>query len=115
MAVGVPRETDDLGHYRLFGLGPGEYYLTATLKEADEELSRTMVSPDSKAVGTTIGEANVETETGNRIIAVRRRKTWIYGPGRRFALQAGDTLIFRGRGEGAKRLRAWAEGREDRL
>lgn len=37
IAVGMPRETDDLGYYRLFGLGPGDYFLTAALKAADED------------------------------------------------------------------------------
>lgn len=37
VAAGVPRETDDLGQFRVFGLGPGDYYLTAALKGADED------------------------------------------------------------------------------
>lgn len=85
------------------------------LKEADESLTRLRISDDSNAVGTAIGDAGIETETGNRVIAVRRNRTWIYGPGRKFVLKAGDTLICRGRAGGAERLKAWLSGKEAEL
>jgi hypothetical protein len=34
---GAVRETDDLGVYRLFGFGPGEYYVTAVPKTSDDD------------------------------------------------------------------------------
>lgn len=85
------------------------------LRDADETLSRLRISEGSAANGATIGEANIETETGNRIIAVRRKSTWIYGPGRRFVLKTGDTLICRGREDGVEHLKSWLDGKEASL
>ncbi|MBW3584112.1 MAG: potassium transporter TrkA [Euryarchaeota archaeon] len=93
-------------------LGP---FLPKLLAEADETLGRMHVDPKSKAVGMSLGEASVETETGNRIIAVRRGKSWTYGPGRRFILKANDSLIVRGRADGAEYLKRWLAGEEDEL
>lgn len=90
-------------------------FLPHLLQDADEKLSRFTVKEGSKAVGMTLGDASIETETGNRVIAVRRRKHWIYGPGRRFQFAAGDLLIVRGREDGAEDLGRWLAGEEDEL
>lgn len=90
-------------------------FLPHLLKDADEKLSRFPVAAASKAVGLDLGDASIETKTGNRVIAVRRRKHWIYGPGRRFRLEAGDLLIVRGREDGADQLGRWLAAEEDEL
>lgn len=90
-------------------------FMPRLLDAADESLTRLPVLEGSAAVGSTIGEHNIESETGNRVIAVRRGKHWIYGPGRRFELRAGDALICRGRPDGADRLKRWLAGEEDEL
>jgi uncharacterized protein with PhoU and TrkA domain len=94
---------------------PLRQFLPHLLRDADEKLTRATVAPTSKAVGMSIGDARIESQTGNRVIAVRRKKHWIYGPGRTFDLAAGDLLIIRGRASGAEHLVRWLTGEEAEL
>ncbi|MFV0308905.1 MAG: cation:proton antiporter regulatory subunit [Desertimonas sp.] len=59
----------------------------------------------SPAVGTTIGEGMYRTRTGASIIAVIRRGTSIPAPGPDFALNADDTIVATGTGDGVAALR----------
>lgn len=90
-------------------------FMPHLLRKADEKMVRLKVKEHSKAAGAEIGEARIQTETGNRVIAVRRGKHWTYGPGRRFQLKAGDTLIVRGRENGQGLLKRWVDGEVDAL
>jgi len=72
----------------------------ASLPDAVETLARATVAADSTYAGETLGELNLETETGVRIVAVRRGEEWIHNPDRDTRLQAGDVLICRGPDEG---------------
>ena len=74
--------------------------IRAALPEAVETLVRAELSADSDYAGRTLAESNVETETGVRIIAVRRGRQWLLNPGAETTLQAGDTLFLRGDEEG---------------
>ncbi|MFB6071380.1 MAG: potassium channel family protein [Halobacterium sp.] len=68
----------------------------AALPEAVETLVRAELVADAAYAGVTLGEANVETETGVRVIAIRRGGDWILNPGRDTDLRAGDVLLLRG-------------------
>ena len=74
--------------------------LPKILKQADEQLFRIKVSSESKACNQKIGNLKVESETGMRIIAIRREDCWIYNPQSDTTLQADDWLITRGTNEG---------------
>jgi uncharacterized protein with PhoU and TrkA domain len=74
--------------------------MRAALPEAVETLVRAELAADSDLAGRTLGELNVETETGVRIIAIHRRKDWITNPDRDTELAVGDTLLLRGPDEG---------------
>ncbi|WP_137286654.1 potassium channel family protein [Halorussus salinisoli] len=74
--------------------------MRAALPEAVETLVRAEVAADSSLAGRTLGDLNVETETGVRIIAIRRADDWITNPDRDTALEAGDTVLLRGPEEG---------------
>lgn len=79
--------------------------------ESDEVIVRVVVSPGSVLDGTTLGEVAVKTETGMRVIAVRRpdeRETWDVSPGPATRLDASDILIAKGTGAGADRLASLA-------
>jgi hypothetical protein len=69
--------TDDLGHFRLFGLPPGEYYVSATLRSGGPEVTDPMGEPSGYAAtyypGTTsIGEAQRVT------LAVSQENTGVH-------------------------------------
>lgn len=80
--------------------------------ESDEVIVRLRVRPDSDLEEATLGEREVETETGMRVIAIRRAREeaddWIVSPGSGTRLSADDVLIAKGTRAGAERLTALA-------
>jgi uncharacterized protein with PhoU and TrkA domain len=111
----------------LRGIGTHPVIAEAVL-ESDEVLVRSVVSPGSELDGVTIGERRIKTDTGMRVIAVRRAETeeapaeggrlmsggrrtrnkWIVSPGPETDLRAGDVIIAKGTQAGAERLEALA-------
>ncbi len=66
-----------------------------------------MVAPGSDMADVTLGERELETETGTRVIAIRRageHDEWIVQPNARTTVRAGDVLIAKGTRTGAERL-----------
>jgi len=84
--------------------------LPKILKQADEQLFRIKVSSSSKACNQKTGDLKVESETGMRIIAIRRGECWIYNPQSDTTIQADDWLITRGTDEGYKDLSKFFHG-----
>ena len=93
------------------------------VQESDEIIARATVTEASALAGTTIGEAAVKTETGMRIIAIRRSAGesdrtgregggWVVSPGPETPLRAGDVLLAKGTRSGAERLTALTETSE---
>lgn len=87
-------------------------FLTFILREAEEKIKRLVLTPGSDMVGRTIEELGVESETGMRIIAIKRGKRWIYDPEEETRLKSEDTLIVRGTDYGYDVLRSFANGEE---
>ena len=85
--------------------------LPRILSKADEKLFRIKVSPMSKACSQKIGDLKVESETGMRIIAIRRGDCWIYNPHSETSLMADDWLIIRGTDEGCEDLSKFLKGK----
>ena len=52
----------------------------------------------------------IETETGMRIIAIRRDECWIYNPQSDTTIQADDWLIIRWTNEGYQELSKFLHG-----
>jgi len=89
--------------------------LPKILKQADEQLFRIKVSKESKACNQNIGNLRVESETGMRIIAIRRDECWIYNPQSDTSIQADDWLITRGTDEGFEELSKFLHGKLEDL
>ena len=89
--------------------------LPKILKDADEQLFRMKVSSESNACGKEVGELKVETETGMRLIAIRRDDCWIYNPQSDTHIQADDWLIARGTYDGYKDLNKFIHGKVEAL
>jgi uncharacterized protein with PhoU and TrkA domain len=70
--------------------------LRASLPDAVESLARATVRANSAYAGRTLGEINLETETGVRALAIKRDGEWILDPDRETGLLAGDSLLCRG-------------------
>ncbi|WP_254765924.1 potassium channel family protein [Salinilacihabitans rarus] len=97
----------------LRGLGTHPVVAEAVF-ESDEVIVRFTVAAGSDLDGTTIGDQMVRTETGMRIIAVRRPRgsagthddEWAIQPGPETDLDAGDVVLAKGTRTGAERLEA---------
>ncbi len=87
-------------------------FLPSLFKMADEKMNVVMISNQSSIVNRTIGDLNVEAETGVRIIAIKRGKRWLYDPEMDVRLKAGDILIVRGTEDGYEFLDKVARGEE---
>jgi len=89
------------------------------VKESDEVIVRVPVGAESALAGSTLGESDVEAETGMRVIAVRHaaresKRTgreasdWVISPEASTPIIEGDVLLAKGTRTGADRLRRLA-------
>lgn len=90
-----------------------EPVLPRILAKAEERIFRLKIVEDSPACNQTIGSLNIESETGMRIIAIRRENYWIYNPQSTSSLVANDIIIARGTDEGYKQLNAFFLGKKE--
>jgi uncharacterized protein with PhoU and TrkA domain len=82
--------------------------------ESDEIIVRLVVEAGSELAGATLGDEEVKTATGMRVIAVRRAQEpgettreegdWVISPGPGTRVRGGDVLIAKGTRAGAERL-----------
>ncbi|MBS3761084.1 MAG: potassium channel protein, partial [Halodesulfurarchaeum sp.] len=59
-------------------------------------LVRSTLQSDSPYVNRTLGDINLETETGVRVIAIRRGGDWVLNPSAETVLEADNVLLLRG-------------------
>jgi uncharacterized protein with PhoU and TrkA domain len=85
-------------------------FLPIVLKEAEEKIKSLTLAEKSDMANRSIKELGVESETGMRIIALKRGKRWMYDPEPNNKLKAGDLLIVRGTDNGFEGLRSFASG-----
>ncbi|WP_117593169.1 potassium channel family protein [Haloprofundus halophilus] len=86
--------------------------VAAAVEESDEIIVRLTVGAGSTLADATLAERMVKTETGMRVIAVRRPESteeghdgeWVVSPGPATELHAGDVIIAKGTRAGAERL-----------
>lgn len=70
--------------------------IRAALPEAMEVLARATLVASSPYEGRTLGAIDLETETGVRVIGLRRDDEWVLTPGPETTLETGDVLVLRG-------------------
>lgn len=80
------------------------------LKDGDEKIWAIRIAEASDVVNRQINELKIETETGCRIIAIKRGPKWIYDIEPEKRLKGSDVLIARGVEDGLKELVAYAKG-----
>jgi uncharacterized protein with PhoU and TrkA domain len=85
----------DIAKVVLEDIGVPEAMRTA-IPEAMETVVRGQVAADSDYTGRTLGDLNLETETGVRVIAIRRAGEWIVNPDRETTLDPDDVVLLRG-------------------
>jgi uncharacterized protein with PhoU and TrkA domain len=80
------------------------------LRDGDEKIWAIRVSPGSDMINRQVHELGIESETGARIIAIKRLSRWIYDIEPDRVVKEGDVLISRGVEDGLKELSAYAKG-----
>ncbi|WP_418285489.1 potassium channel family protein [Halorubrum sp. DTA46] len=70
--------------------------MRAALPEAVETLLRGVAAESSPYADRTLKEIDLESETGVRVIALRRGDDWLLNPGPKTAIHAGDVALLRG-------------------
>ncbi|MGZ0746932.1 potassium channel family protein [Haloparvum sp. AD34] len=70
--------------------------MRGALGEAVEMLVRGTVAADSDYAGRTLQDVDLESQTGVRLIAIRRADDWILDPGPNTTVQSDDVVILRG-------------------
>jgi uncharacterized protein with PhoU and TrkA domain len=79
--------------------------LRPDLRHADEVSGRVKVREDAPAVGRTLRDLSLPTETGVWVMAIRSGMDWEFDPGPDDIVSEGDVLLFRGPEEGINRIR----------
>jgi uncharacterized protein with PhoU and TrkA domain len=90
----------------------GRLILPMVLRKGDEKIRHLFIAKNSTVVNHSVGELQVETEIGARIIAVNRGGRWTYGVEKEFKLKSEDRLIVRGVEDGVEEFRRYASGAE---
>jgi len=80
------------------------------IKESGEVIKKMSIGENSSAIGKSIGELKISSETGVRILAIRRKDGWIYGPRGDVKLRRGDVIICIGPEEGIENFRRLLKG-----
>jgi len=96
--------------------GLGEHpVLAMSIKESETMISVAKVSEDSVLNGKTFGETRLSTQCGMFVIAIKRDRNYIFGPGKRQKMEAGDILIAKGPEEGVTWFKGLADGSDKEL
>jgi uncharacterized protein with PhoU and TrkA domain len=85
--------------------------VAAAVEESDEVIVRFTVARDAEIAGATLGELELRTETGMRVIAIRRpgdETSWVISPDAATDIAAGDVFVAKGTRAGAERLSVMA-------
>ncbi len=79
--------------------------LRADLRHADEIAGRVKVREGSQAVGASLRDLSLPTETGMWLLAIRRGRDWEFDPSGDSVASEGDVLVFQGPEEGTNLIR----------
>lgn len=79
-----------------------------SLRDSKTNITAVRVSKTSPLAGRSLGEVKLASESGMWIVAIRRDKSYIYGPDENTVIKPGDQLIARGPREGVPILRQMA-------
>ena len=83
--------------------------LRRVIEEAEETVSRVLVSKTSPLVGKNLREAQIQEETGMWVLVIRRGEEWLR-PRSDTVIKAGDILIASGYAEGEEDFKELASG-----
>ncbi|WP_226040106.1 potassium channel family protein [Natrinema sp. DC36] len=94
-ADGISDAAGDIAKIVLDDVGLPEA-MRAALPDAAGTLVRGVVAPDSAYAGRALKDIDLESETGVRVIALRRGNEWLLNPGPNTRVEADDVAFLRG-------------------
>ena len=97
----------DIAHVVRAKLGIPEV-LRPDLRHANEVSGRVRVREDAPAVGQSLRELSLPTETGMWLLAIRHGQSWEFDPGPDTVLSQRDVLLFQGPEDGINLIREQA-------
>jgi uncharacterized protein with PhoU and TrkA domain len=96
--------------------GLGKHPVIAmSIKESETTICLAKVAEDSILSGKTFEELRLSSQCGMFVIAIKRDKEYIFGPGKHTKIEAGDILIAKGPEEGVAAFRDFADGTDKDL
>ncbi len=96
--------------------GLGKHPVIAmSIKESETTISVAKITEDSILNGKTFGETRLSTQCGMFVIAIKRDREYIFGPGKLTRMEAGDILIAKGPEEGVSCFKGLADGTDQEL
>lgn len=96
--------------------GLGKHPVIAmSIKESETTISLARVAEDSVFKGKTFGGLRLSSQCGMFVIAIKRDKDYIFGPGKNAKIEAGDILIAKGPEEGVPLFKDLASGKNKDL
>ncbi len=78
-----------------------------SMKESDEIMVKKIIKKGSYLDGKTLEKTKMETKIGMKVIAVRRKDSWAYGPSKTLKLKANDVIFARGPEKSIEDIKAW--------
>ncbi|MCL1810679.1 MAG: potassium channel protein [Methanomassiliicoccaceae archaeon] len=89
--------------------------LAMSIKESETTITLAKVAEDSVLKGKTFAETRLSTNCGMFVIAIKREREYIFGPGRSTKIEVGDILIAKGPEEGVPWFKDLADGTDKDL
>lgn len=84
--------------------------ISMSLLESEVVISKADLAPGSSLNDKTLGEIRLSSRCGMFVIAIKRGRRYIYGPGKHNVLQEGDMLLARGPEDGVEVFQKLAKG-----
>lgn len=88
-------------------------FLPRLLARSNEKMKQFKVGEDSRLDGRSLADLKVESETGMRVIAIRRGERWSFRPRGGTVMRTGDSLLMRGTDNGYDHFKALSRGELD--
>ena len=99
----IANAADDIATVLTQEVGLPDEFRSA-LPEAKEVVFRAEVDEESELGGRTLGDLDLETNTGVHLFAIRRDTDWIFAPGRDTQVLRGDVVFGEGPETGVERV-----------
>lgn len=108
-AESIANAAKDLADLVIKGIKPHPVF-KMVIEESEKMIIRVTINSTSELANQTLGDLLFVNRTGERVIAIRRADSWIYGPDKNTLILENDVLIAKGTEAGSELLEKLADG-----